>query len=182
MLTPTQTERLNRVFAVFDMDGNGGISWDDFETVAGGIADEFGLDLDSAEVKGLLAAYKNVWDYVGEGADLDQDGRVLKAEFVEAHSAQRLSVGELLNRWQVVADRCFDIADRDADGYIDEDAVAGIYRGAGIADGQVARIAFEAMDVDSNGQVDRTEFSANVRGLFIATDESMKGARMLGGT
>jgi hypothetical protein len=37
-----------------------------------------------------------------------------------------------------------------------------VYRAVGITDRQVAAAAFQAMDVDSNGRVDKTEFSANV--------------------
>jgi Ca2+-binding EF-hand superfamily protein len=180
--TQMQTENIDRVFAMLDLNGDGRISWDDFETVTYGIAKEFGLDTKSAEVQGLLVAYKNAWDYIREAADLDKDGSVVKVEFEEAHSTQHLSEGELLDKWQVAADRCFDVADRDADGYIDEDALASIYRAGGIADRQVARAAFQAMGVNDDGQVDKAEFSAHIRGMFIATDESMKGAHLLSGT
>jgi Ca2+-binding EF-hand superfamily protein len=182
MLTDMQIENINRVFAMLDLDGDGRIGWKDFEALSYGIAKEFGLETKSTEVQGLLAAYKDVWDYVREAADLDKDGWVAKAEFEEAHSTQHLSAGELLDKWQVAADQCFDVADRDADGYIDEDALASIYRAGGVADRQVARAAFQAMDVSDDGQVNKAELSANVRALFTATDESMKGAQLLSGT
>ncbi len=182
MLTQMQIENIDRVFAMLDLNGNGRIGWDDFGVLTYGIAKEFDLETESVEVQGLLAAYKNVWDYIREAADLDKDGLVAKVEFEEAHSTQRLSAGELLDKWQVAADRCFDVADRDADGYIDEDALASIYRAGGVADRQVARAAFQAMDVNNDGQIDKAELSANVRGMFTAIDESMKGAHLLSGT
>lgn len=182
MLTPMQIENVNRVFAMLDLSGNGRITWDDFEALTRGIAGELSLASDSAEIKGLMDAYRDVWDNISGAADLDEDGAVAKAEFEKAHATEVLSAGELLDKWQVAADRCFDVADRDADGYIDEDALAGIYRAGGIADRQVASAAFQAMDVNNNGRVDKIEFSANVRGLFMAVDESMKGAHMLGGS
>jgi Ca2+-binding EF-hand superfamily protein len=182
MLAQMQIENIDRVFAMLDLNGNGRISWDDFGVLTYDIAKEFDLETESVEVQGLLAAYKNVWDYIREAADLDKDGLVAKVEFEEAHSTQRLSAGELLDKWQVAADRCFDVADRDADGYIDEDALASIYRAGGVADRQVARAAFQAMDVNNDGQIDKAELSANVRGMFTAIDESMKGAHLLSGT
>ena len=182
MLTDMQIENIDRVFAMLDLNRDGRIDWNDFETVTYGIAKEFSLETKSAEVQGLLAAYKNAWEYIREAADLNKDDAVGKVEFQEAHSTQLLSVEELLDKWQVAADRCFDVADRDADGYIDEDALASIYRAGGITDRQIARAAFQAMNVNNDGQVDKTEFSAHVRGMFTATDESMKGAHLLSGT
>lgn len=182
MLTPTQLDNINRVFAMIDVNGNGNISWEDLEKLSHGIAGELGLERTSAEIEGLMAAYRDVWDYISGAADLDENGLVTKAEFEKAHVDQILSAGVLLDKWLVAADRCFDVADLDGDGYMDEDALAAIYRATGITDRQVARAAFAAMDVNENGQVDRAEFVANVRGLFLATDESMKGAHMISGS
>ncbi|MDI5979858.1 EF-hand domain-containing protein [Amycolatopsis magusensis] len=175
-----QIENIDRVFAMIDSSGNGRISWSDFEKLTGGIADELGRDLTSPEVENLLAAYRDVWEYISSAADLDQDKAVTKEEFRKAHSTQALSAGVLLGKWQVAADRCFDAADRGGNGYLTEDALAGVYRAGGIADRQVVAAAFQAMDVNNNGRVDKTEFSANVRGLFEAVDKSMKGAHMIG--
>ncbi|WP_158854775.1 EF-hand domain-containing protein [Saccharothrix deserti] len=175
-----QDDNIERVFAAFDLDGNGEISWDDFEAKARGVGREFGLEVGSPEVQGLVEAYQELWDYI-RGADVDVDDVVTKAEFQEARGAGRLSTSELLEKWLVVSDRVFDVADRDGDGYLDGNEFAGLYRGAGITDPQVAEIAFAAMDVDTDGRIDRAELLANVQGVFTATDESMKGARMLSG-
>jgi Ca2+-binding EF-hand superfamily protein len=177
-----QIENISRVFTMIDLSGDDRITWNDFETLTQGIARELGLTPDSAEIEGLLAAYKDVWDYLSGAADLDQDDAVTRAEFEKAHATQALTAGALLDRWQVAADRCFEVADRDNDGYIDEDALASVYRACGITDRQVAAAAFQAMDTNDNGQVDKTEFSANVRGLFLAVDESMKGAHLISGS
>ncbi len=175
-----QVDNIDRIFTVIDLDGNGEISLDDFGAMARGVGREFELEAGSPEVQRLLEAYQDVWDYI-RGADVDVDDVVTKAEFRQAHETGRLSTSELLEKWQVVSRCAFDLADQDGDGYLDEDEFAGIYRGAGVTDPQVAAIAFGAMDVDSDGHLDRDEFLANVRGLFTATDESTKGARMLSG-
>lgn len=174
-----QLDNVDRVFAVVDLDGNGVISWEDFATMARGVGREFGLGGESTEVRALVEAYREVWGYICGAADSDADGVVGKAEFRRAHEAGRLSTGELLEKWLVASGCSFDLADRDGDGYLDGDEFSGIYRGAGITDPTVARIAFAAMDVDGDGRLDRAELVANVRGLFTATDESAKGARML---
>jgi Ca2+-binding EF-hand superfamily protein len=180
MADQVRLDNIDRVFTVFDTDGDGQITWDDFQTKAAGIGREFGLGHKSTEVQGLAEAYRQVWDYI-RGADVDTDGAVTAAEFRQAHASGRLTTEELLQKWRAAADRVFEIADRDGDGRIDEREFAGIYRGAGITDPKVAAIAFAAMDVDSNGRLDREELFAQVRGVFTATDDSAKGAHMLSG-
>ncbi len=173
-------DNVDRVFAVFDVDGDGEIRWEDFSAAARGVGREFGLGVESAEVRALSAAYREVWDYVA-GADSDSDGAVSRAEFRGAHEAGRLSTGELLEKWLVVSGRNFELADRDGDGFLDGSEFAGVYRGSGVTDPQVAAIAFAAMDLDGDGRLARAEFSTHVRGFFTATDASVKGARMLSG-
>ncbi|XVS60672.1 EF-hand domain-containing protein [Actinosynnema sp. CA-299493] len=173
-------DNVDRAFAVFDVDGDGVVGWEDFSATARGVGREFGLGVESPEVRNLVAAYREVWEYVA-GADLDADGVVSRGEFREAHESGRLSAGELVERWLVASARNFELADRDGDGALDGSEFAGIYRGSGVTDPQVAAIAFAGMDVDGDGRVDRAEFQAHVRGFFTAEDASVKGARMLSG-
>lgn len=181
MMNQTHSDNVDRVFAAIDLDGNGTINWNDFTTVAVNVGKEFGLDENAAEVKALAAAYRDLWDYIRESADFNDDASVDKAEFREAHATQRLSSTELLQKWQNASDRAFDIADRDKDGLIDEEALVSIYRACDI-DPTVARSAYQAMDANKDGRIDKTELSANVRGLFTATSDSAKGSRLLSGS
>jgi Ca2+-binding EF-hand superfamily protein len=173
-------DNVDRAFAVFDADGDGEIRWEDFSATARGIGREFGLGVEAAEVRAAAAAYRELWDYLC-GADLDSDGAVSRVEFRGAHEAGRLSTAELVEKWSAAASRVFELADRDGDGFLVAGEFAGIYRGAGVTDPQVAVIAFAGMDVDGDGRLDRVEFLTHVRGFFTAEDGSVKGARMLSG-
>ncbi|PSL57671.1 calcium-binding protein CML [Saccharothrix carnea] len=172
-------DNVDRVFAVFDVDGDGGISWGDFSAAAVGVGREFGLGVESSEVRGLVAAYREVWEYI-VGADLDADGAVSRGEFRDAHEAGRLSMGGLLEKWLAVSGRNFELADRDGDGRLDGSEFAGIYRGNGVTDPQVAAIAFAGMDLDGDGRLDLVEFQTHVRGFFTEADVSAKGTHLLG--
>lgn len=173
-------DNVDRLFGVFDVDGDGVLSWEDFSAAARGVGREFGLGVEAVEVRNLVAAYRALWEYL-VGADADADGVVSRGEFRAAHESGRLSTGGLLDRWLVVSGRNFELADRGGDGALDVSAFAGLYRGVGVTDPQVAVIAFAGMDVDGDGRVDRAEFSTHVRGFFTASDGSVKGARMLSG-
>lgn len=180
MSSPLQHENVNRAFSILDVSGNGRITWGDFEKVINSIVAAMGLEVDSDPAVRLRTAYQNLWDYVRGSADKDTDDTVTRAEFEQAHSTQHLTTGELLDRWQAAAGCTFDVLDRDSDGYIDESALVTLYSAAG-TDPQFARAAFQTMDTTSDGRVDKTEYLTHIRGIFTATDPSMKGARMLGG-
>ncbi|MBB5957182.1 Ca2+-binding EF-hand superfamily protein [Saccharothrix tamanrassetensis] len=171
-------DNIDRVFAILNVDGDGGISKDDFTSMAGGVVREFGLDADSPQARRLVGGYQDIWDYL-RGADVDADGVVGAAEFREAHTSGWVTTEVLVERWESASRRCFEAADDDGDGYIDLEGLAAIYRGGGVTDRKVAEAAFGAMDVD--GRLDWAELSAHVQGLFTATDESAKGARMVSG-
>ncbi|GAA3463592.1 EF-hand domain-containing protein [Saccharothrix longispora] len=173
-------DNIDRVFAILDADGDGGVRKDDFTSMGRGVAREFGLDEDSPRSRRLVEGYEAVWDYLC-GADLDVDGVVSPAEFREAHTSGRVTTEVLVEKWESASRQSFEAADADGDGHIDLDGFAGIYRGAGIPDRAVAEAAFGAMDANADGRVDWTELSAHVRGLFTATDDSAKGAHMVSG-
>lgn len=173
-------DNIDRVFAILDTDGDGAISKDDFTSMGWGVAREFGLDEDSPQARRLVEGYGAIWEYA-RGGDLDVDGVVSAEEFREAHTSGRVTTEVLVEKWESASRASFEAADGDGDGYIDLEGFATIYRGAGIPDRAVAEAAFAAMDVDDDGRLDWAELSANVRGLFTATDESAKGAHMVSG-
>ncbi|ROP35496.1 EF-hand domain-containing protein [Saccharothrix texasensis] len=173
-------DNIDRVFAILDVDGDGEVGKGDFTSMGAGVAREFGFDEDAPQARSLIAKYEGIWDCVS-GADLDVDGVVGAAEFREAHTSGRVDTEVVVERWLTATHGNFEVADQDGDGYIDLDAFAAIYRGAGIPDRKVAETAFGAMDVDDDGRLDWNELSAHARGLFTATDESAKGVRMVSG-
>ncbi|RKT53637.1 EF-hand domain-containing protein [Saccharothrix australiensis] len=175
------TRNVDRVFAVLDLDGDGRVEWADFEDKTSAISREFAVAPDAPEAVRLLAAYRRVWEYVRGAADTDRDDAVTREEFEQAHLAGRLSTAAVADLWATASDRCFELIDRDGDGRIDQGVLAALYRSAEVRDAeQTAAVAFAAMDANSDALVDQAEFTANVRGVFTATDESMKGAHMLG--
>ncbi|GAB3002114.1 EF-hand domain-containing protein [Saccharothrix stipae] len=172
---------IDRIFVALDLNGDGILEWADFETKTSRIGREFGLTEDAPEVRDFLTAYRRLWEYVHGAADVDRDAVVTKEEFEAAHMARRLSAETVVDLWMAASDRCFDVVDRNGDGSIDQAELIALYRSADVPDPeQTALVAFAGMDADSDGRIDKAEFNANVRGLLTATDDSVKGAHMLG--
>ncbi|NUU24737.1 MAG: hypothetical protein HOV68_25025 [Streptomycetaceae bacterium] len=181
MSEQVRTTNVDRVFAVVDDNGDGHIEWADLAGKSDPIGREFGFTPDAPQVGALRDAYRQLWEYICDGADVDRDGVVTREEFERAHLEERLSTDTIVDLWANASDRCFELMDRDGDGYIGREELATLYRAAGVPGAErVVEVAFAGMDVNSDGRVDQVEFTANVRGLFTATDASSKGAAMLG--
>ncbi|MCG8915784.1 hypothetical protein L6E12_08280 [Actinokineospora sp. PR83] len=72
-------------------------------------------------------------------------------------------------------------ADLDVDGVVDAAEFREAHTSGRVTTEVPAEKWIAAMDADENGRVDWAELSANVRGLFTATDGSAKGARVVSG-
>ncbi|MGM1063460.1 EF-hand domain-containing protein [Saccharothrix sp. Mg75] len=167
MAEQVPTGKVDRAFAVFDVNGGGRLRWTDFEAEAACIGEGFGRSPDSAEVRGLVTAYEQVWEYVCGAADVNRDGVVTKDEFERAHRSRRLSAETVADLWTVVSDRLFAVADRDGDGRVDQGELVELYRAGRVVDAErAAEAAFAGTGVDGDGRVDQTGFTATARGLF----------------
>ncbi|RJQ78799.1 hypothetical protein D5S17_12030 [Pseudonocardiaceae bacterium YIM PH 21723] len=171
MLSPLQIQNIDRMFSVFDHDGNGLLEWADFELMHDDVYRSFPGDPESVQGVRLRTAYQGVWDFLRKSADKDRDQVVSKDEFRVAYDADAEFSVQLVRYWEDVADALFDIADGDADGYIDEPELTGIYTAARVP-GEVAAIAFRAMDGDGDGRIDAAEWRTSVQALFTSSEES----------
>ncbi|RJQ78800.1 hypothetical protein D5S17_12035 [Pseudonocardiaceae bacterium YIM PH 21723] len=180
MLSDLQIQNIDRSFNLWDHDGSGGIERSDVDRVSFGIVRSCGRDEESAEATALVAAYLEIFTFIIDAADKNQDQVVTRQEYRDAHEANQDFASELLTRWDLVCDAIFAVADRDGDGRLGLEDVVDIYAGLETPR-QVAVDGFPNLDLDGDGYIDGNEWRQAIRGVFTADDESARGAAMFKG-
>jgi Ca2+-binding EF-hand superfamily protein len=172
---------LNGVFAVFDTDGDGHITVDDFTAKADQLCAAYSLQVRSPHHTAIQGAYTAWWEQIRDDADSDGDGRVSQAEFVAAIRSGADADPRYLQTVDGLCNAVFDSSDGDGDGRISREEFERIY-GAVEMQADVTRVAFDHLDTDGDGVISRQEFVAGVRALLTSADLSQPGTWMVGET
>jgi len=179
MLSELQVKNIGAIFDALDTTKDGEISRDDFTTIARAIADSTQQPPSSPQRRALFDSAFAWWNQISILADVNLDGRVTREEYLAAVDRGLLTDPNCLDAVSVWADAVFDAADRDGDGLLARDEMAGIY----IVVGQttdVASGAFEQIDTNGDGMISGDEFRAAVRGAFTSVGPEDVGSRMIG--
>ncbi|MFH8561430.1 EF-hand domain-containing protein [Streptomyces sp. NPDC017988] len=155
------------IFSMLDVDGDGVISRQEYLARPERAAEALGR----ADDDPLLSLARTAHDRVFASMDADQDGRVTFAEY-EAWAG-----GEAFDEvCRPALGSLFDLADADSDGHLDQAEFTRLRHALGNpADN--ARAAFDALDEDGDGRIDRDAYLAQIRSFV--TDGFSPMARAL---
>lgn len=161
----TVRDRLKLRFDILDLDGDGQLEAEDFESLARRLVDTFGLADDSPKARTVLDTHTEYWRQMMSALDRDRDGRVSFDEYLEiVHKSQAL-----LPAAQARADAVDALLDVDGDGRITrKDFLAGM-RAVGFIPADSASI-FERLDTDSDGFISAGEFAALTMEFYASED------------
>ncbi|GAA2219328.1 EF-hand domain-containing protein [Streptomyces nogalater] len=156
----------HRIFAMLDVDGDGAITHEEYLARVGRVASAMGRDAGHPVVAASRAAHEAVF----RDMDANGDGRVTFEEYRTwvGHEAFERSCRPALGS-------LFDIADTDADGYLDRAAFTRLRTAAGNA-ATDAGAAFDALDTDRDGLIDRDAYLAGIRDFVTTGDSPMAAA------
>ncbi|MGW8767552.1 EF-hand domain-containing protein [Streptomyces sp. NPDC055815] len=141
------------IFAMLDADGDGVISRQEYLARPERAAQALGRSGDDPLVRTALVAHEQVY----ASMDADGDGKVTFAEYVtwaggaSFDAVCRQALGSL-----------FDLADTEADGALNRAQFTRLRTALGSTAGN-AEAAFEALDTDGDGRIDRDEYLSSIR-------------------
>jgi Ca2+-binding EF-hand superfamily protein len=178
MATNIVDAKAKSVFALFDTNGDGSITQDDFVQRANQIRDAFPNNKGNVDVVGQ---YKNAWSELASVADANHDGKVTREEFdAVLATAGQGSVARALGGGLAE----FSLADGDGDGYITRSEFATLLQAYNQSE-QDAGAIFDELDRDGDGRVSRQEYTGALEEFFIGSDPSSPivklTARVIGG-
>lgn len=178
-LSDFQRFKLNRMFEVYDVDGDGCIEEEDFTRRAHLFAEERGWADDSAEFREHFAFTLADWQNLRGATDADGDGRVTRAEFLAFAEAMLGDAAALEQYAYQDADLIFRAMDADADDRITANEYKMFLRVYHI-DPDHANYFFARLDRDSDGFVSREEIRQALQEYLFSDDLEAPGNYLYG--
>ncbi|MFF4378151.1 EF-hand domain-containing protein [Kitasatospora sp. NPDC001547] len=152
-----------RIFAMLDANGDGVISRSEYLARVDRVVSALGFEAGHPVVLAARAAHEGVW----QDMDADQDGRVTFEEYREWAGPEAFE-----RSCRAVLGSMFDIADADADGRLTRDEFVRLRTAMGNAKSDV-ETAFENLDTDRDGYVDRDAYLEGIRGFVLTGISAM---------
>lgn len=178
-LTPLRRRKLARMFAVLDLDGDGFVARTDYLRRVDAFARLRGWMEDTPEYQRNRNASLEEWQGLCHGADVDEDGRVSRDEFLryaDAYLADRDAV-RAYARGDVQL--LFDAMDTDGDGVITVDEYRGYLEVCGV-ETEAADTFFGHADLDRDGRITRAEMSHAMEEFLVSEDPRAGGNFLFG--
>ncbi|MFC9229788.1 EF-hand domain-containing protein [Streptomyces decoyicus] len=138
-------------FSLYDTDGDGYLTAQDFTERARVLTEAVGEPEESAKAQALRAGMRNTFDELAALAEVDGAGRLDREQFVAAfaRAGESGALGRVVGP-SVAA--TIALADADGDGVVSLADFAAVHRAAGYSDAQ-AEAAFAALDQDGDGRL-----------------------------
>ncbi len=178
-LSSFQKKKLEQMFSIFDLNGDGRINWADYVRRMAALAEHCGWDANSPQYLRNHRFAEEEWAALCESADVDRDGDVTRDEFL------RYGDRFLDNRSAVRAyargdvQLLFDAMDTDADGSITVDDYRTFLEVSG-ADASAADAFFAHADIDRNGRITRSEMAHAFEEFLVSEDPGAGGNWLFG--
>ena len=157
-------DKSRNIFDLYDTDGDGVITWEDFSQRANRIVSQFGQAAPK-KAQAVKEQYAHLWEELAAEADTDQDGQVTKEEFAAVLAAAdpdaaAAATGDLAE---------FSLADTDDDGYLNLQETTRLLQGYGISASQADQLA-AAVDKDGDGRISHQDYQSTLHEFYTTTD------------
>ncbi len=178
MLTELQTKKWTRLFQVYDVDGNGTITQEDFELIFQNLAKFRNLEANTPQSDQLHAKYMEGWELVKKNADKDNDGKVQLEEWLE-HAARLIHDESMYQTIVGFVNQLFDLLDLDGNGVITIKEYKTILSSWHVSE-DLAAETFPKLDLNGDGHISKEEFMELARQFHASDDPQAPGNWFLG--
>jgi len=166
-------------FDMWDTNGDGILTEDEFLRVGQAILDTYGTSEDSPKGKAVMEGIRAFWERHLDGMDLNEDGRISREEY---HGALEGNIrgnngveAVVVPFWEAI----LDLADESGDGALDAAEFVQIMAAFGVSEDD-ATYTFGNIDADGNGEITTDEWLRALREFWTSTDPDAPGNTLFG--
>lgn len=178
-LERTLEQKVEHRFGMWDSNGDGVLTEDEFIGAAQRVLDAYGASEDSPKGKAVMEGMRGFWARHLEGMDADHDARISREEYRAAvERSIRGNAGVeavVVPFWQAV----LDLADEDGTGALDAAEFARVMAAFGVSQDD-ADYTFGNIDADGNGQITPGEWLEALRQFWTSADPDAPGNTLFG--
>ncbi|MEQ8463796.1 EF-hand domain-containing protein [Coleofasciculus sp. E1-EBD-02] len=178
MLTELQTKKWTRLFQVYDADGNGTVTQEDFELIFQNLAKFRNLEANTPQYDQLHAKFMEDWEHLQKDADKDKDGKVQLQEWLE-HGDRRIHDQSMYQTVVDLANQVFELLDLDGNGVITAKEYKTIMQSWHVSE-DVAAETFPKLDLNGDGNISKEELVELVRQFHASDDPQAPGNSFFG--
>ncbi len=180
MLTEFQRRKIHHVFTIYDIDGNGRITKDDYEHYLARLANALGWQADTPHYKEFFREMMGQWEQL-RMADFDGDEAVTDDEyraFMDAVLTQSVTAGNY-SAFDGVTDLWFATFDSNQDGKLTAEDYQRMLLADGFSDVD-GTAYFQRFDADGDGYLSKEDVNALHQQFWWSDDPDALGNFILG--
>ena len=180
MLSEFRTRKLQRLFEVMDMNGDGTLTDADAKVFIDNLANLRDLDRKSPKFEAFRDGFMTYWEDFVRKSDLDGDRRVTPEEWLVYHEEMLADRTRFQMTSIVSATMMFMVMDADGDGRISVGEYVQWMRAWNMADGDVNEAIFRKLDRNGDGYLSRQEIVAMTTEFYYSDDPEAPGNWAMG--
>ncbi|MFJ9417606.1 EF-hand domain-containing protein [Streptomyces sp. NPDC101227] len=178
MTSAVKSQKFNTLFDWFDQGGDGRLTLDDFQEMAGLFAGLAAED-DHANATAMREAFERWWQLLLAHGDRDGDGQISRQEFIDVMEANVTSPEHFEGAVLAIADALMRALDTNGDGVLSLDEYVRMYSALGIPP-EHSGDAFKKLDRDGSGEISHAEFRTAISEFYLSADENAPGNWLIG--
>ncbi|WP_412074756.1 EF-hand domain-containing protein [Streptomyces xanthophaeus] len=178
MTSAVKSQKFSILFDWFDQGGDGQLTHDDLQAMAGLFAGLAAED-DHANATAMRDAFEEWWQLLLKHGDTDGDGQVSRQEFIAVMEANVTSPQHFEGAVLAIADALMKALDTDGDGVLNRDEYVRMYTSLGVPPEHSGE-AFKRLDRDGNGVISHKEFSTAISEFYLSADADAPGNWLIG--